>query len=141
MHRILSPAAFVPNCTLPHRNCNVECEIIIGKLLDVKKLADDANLVVTKAASTIENSYEILLEGYGYTIGKIIEYILHRDLYAIKKKVTYVGFRKNHPHDSNSFIRIAYSNELINLTDVREDVSYACEQAVKIYSTIMDEFV
>ena len=120
--------------------CAKACGILIEKLMTIKQLADNGNLVVTQAASTIENCHEILLEGYGYTIGKVIEYILHRDLYASSKTVNYLGFRKNHPHDSTSFIRIAYTSEFTNHEDIREDVSNACDEAVKIYSAIMDEF-
>jgi len=120
--------------------CAKACTIMMDKLLNIKTSAENTNLVVTRAASTIENSYEILLEGYGYTVGKVIEYILHRDLYANAKTVTYVGFRKNHPHDSTSFIRIAYVSEFTNLDDIRDDVSTACDAAIKIYSDILTEF-
>jgi len=56
------------------------------------------------------------------------------------QKQYYLGFRKNHPHDSTSFIRIAYTSEFTNHEDIREDVSNACDEAVKIYTSIMDEF-
>jgi len=65
---------------------------------------------------------------------------LRRDLYANSKTATYVGFRKNHPHDSTSFIRIAYVSEFTNLDDIRDDVSAACDAAIKIYSDILTEF-
>ena len=97
-------------------------------------------MTVTKAASTIENCFEILLDGYGYTIGKVIEYILHRDLYANSKTVSYIGFRKSHPHDSTSFIRIAYKSSFTSEDDVKSDIEDACESAIKIYSTISSEF-
>jgi len=108
-------------------------------------MAFDKTLTVTKAASTIENCFEILLDGYGYTIGKVIEYILHRDLYAgsnggTGSRVTYVGFRKSHPHDSSSFIRIAYKTKLTSEDDVKSDVAGVCDTAIKIYSTIANEF-
>ena len=85
-------------------------------------------------------AFEILLDGFGYTVGKIIEYVLHRDLYAKSKTATYVGFRKNHPHDSTSFIRIGYKSSFTSSDDVKSDVEDACEEAIKIYSTIASEF-
>ncbi len=120
--------------------CFQASQIIIEKLLHIKDIASENTLTVTKAASTIENCYEILLDGFGYTIGKVVEYILHRDLYAGNKTVTYVGFRKSHPHDSVSFIRIAYKSKFTSIEDVKSDVVNACEEAIKIYSTIASEF-
>ena len=125
--------------------CLRGCQILIEKLLNIKDMAFDKTLTVTKAASTIENCFEILLDGYGYTIGKVIEYILHRDLYAGSKggtgsQVTYVGFRKSHPHDSSSFIRIAYKNKATSEDVVKSDVVNVCDTAIKIYSTIANEF-
>ena len=108
--------------------------------MHIKDIASENTLTVTKAASTIENCYEILLDGFGYTIGKVVEYILHRDLYAGNKTVTYIGFRKSHPHDSTSFIRIAYKSKFTSIEDVKSDVVDACEEAIKIYSTIASEF-
>jgi len=120
--------------------CSQACQIIIEKLLFIKNLASEKTLTITKAASTIENCFEILLDGFGYTVGKIIEYVLHRDLYAKSKTATYVGFRKNHPHDSTSFIRIGYKSSFTSSDDVKSDVEDACEEAIKIYSTIASEF-
>jgi DNA-directed RNA polymerase subunit L len=125
--------------------CLRGCQILIEKLLNIKDMAFDKTLTVTKAASTIENCFEILLDGYGYTIGKVIEYILHRDLYAGSKggtgsRVTYVGFRKSHPHDSSSFIRIAYKAKFTSEDDVKSDIADVCDTAIKIYSTIANEF-
>jgi DNA-directed RNA polymerase subunit L len=120
--------------------CSQACQIIIEKLLFIKNLASEKTLTITKAASTIENCFEILLDGFGYTVGKIIEYVLHRDIYAKSKTATYVGFRKNHPHDSTSFIRIGYKSSFTSSDDVKSDVEDACEEAIKIYSTIASEF-
>ena len=120
--------------------CTQACQIIIEKLIFIKNIASEKTLTVTKAASTIENCFEILLDGYGYTIGKVIEYILHRDLYANSKTVSYIGFRKSHPHDSTSFIRIAYKSSFTSEDDVKSDIADACESAIKIYSTISSEF-
>ena len=51
-----------------------------------------------------------------------------------------MGFRKNHPHDSTSFIRIGYKSSFTSSDDVKSDVEDACEEAIKIYSTIASEF-
>ena len=58
--------------------------------------------------STLENCYDIILHNQDYTIGKIIEYILYEKFYNGQKVLTYIGFRKSHPHDDYSIIRIAF---------------------------------
>ena len=57
--------------------------------------------------------------------------------------MTYVGFRKNHPHDEDSIIRMAIkdgsgdeTSQQIALLNIQE----ACNNAIEILSDIMTEF-
>ena len=63
-------------------------------------------------STAMKNSADFILQGYDYTIGKIIEYILHEEYYigkeGSKAPLSYVGFVKNHPHDDYSIIRFGF---------------------------------
>jgi DNA-directed RNA polymerase II subunit RPB3 len=63
--------------------------------------------------SSIENSYDIILENEDYTIGYLLEHYLFTLFYENKDndELTYVGFKKYHPHDSYSVIRMAFKKK------------------------------
>ena len=83
----------------------------------IKKEIMDNELVVEKSISTIPNSFDITLKNEDYTIGKIIEYVLFKN-YFQNGEITYSGFRKNHPHDPDSVIRIAFDETEIETTKI-----------------------
>lgn len=122
---------------------NKACEILIAKLQNIHDTIEDEG-VVEKSISTIPNSVDITLKNTGYTVGKIIEYMLHKNNYqgAQDKNLTYVGFRKNHPHDDDSFIRMGIvdrDNESYNEVAVLNTRS-ACNNAIQVLSEIMTQF-
>jgi DNA-directed RNA polymerase alpha subunit len=62
-------------------------------------------------ASTMANSWDVLLLKDDYTMGLMIERILYTEFYEKTEEMTFVGFKKYHPHDGYSVIRVAYSSD------------------------------
>ena len=120
------------------------CEILIEKLRKIHDSIEDAG-IIEKSISTIPNSVDIKLINTGYTVGKIIEYMLHKNNYQgeTEKNLTYVGFRKNHPHDEDSVIRMGMierdGNDGYNEVVV-SNIRFACNNAIEILTNIMTEF-
>ena len=120
------------------------CEILIQKLKNIHDTIEDAG-IIEKSISTIPNSVDIKLNNTGYTVGKIIEYMLHKNNYQgeTEKNLTYVGFRKNHPHDEDSVIRMGMierdGNDGYNEVVV-SNMRFACNNAIEILTNIMTEF-
>tara|TARA_Y100000817_G_scaffold314387_1_gene313057 strand:+ start:1205 stop:2362 length:1158 start_codon:yes stop_codon:yes gene_type:complete len=120
------------------------CEILIQKLTSIHDTIEDAG-IIEKSISTIPNSFDIKLINTGYTVGKIIEYMLHKNNYQgeTEKNLTYVGFRKNHPHDEDSVIRMGMierdGNDGYNEVVV-SNMRFACNNAIEILTNIMTEF-
>lgn len=120
------------------------CEILIQKLKNIHDTIEDAG-IIEKSISTIPNSVDIKLINTGYTVGKIIEYMLHKNNYQgeTEKNLTYVGFRKNHPHDEDSVIRMGMierdGNDGYNEVVV-SNMRFACNNAIEILTNIMTEF-
>jgi len=121
--------------------------VLIKKLTDLEELAAKNNLSISKSKTTMPNSFDLTLENTGYTIGKVIEYLLNKNYYNDSKLLTYVGFRQNHPHDSDSVIRAAfydveeatneegwYKNKFNNY------VQHVCSIGKSIFKSIQDEF-
>ena len=120
------------------------CEILIQKLKNIHDTIEDAG-IIEKSISTIPNSVDIKLINTGYTVGKIIEYMLHKNNYQGEKEknLTYVGFRKNHPHDDDSVIRMGMverdGNDGYNEVVV-SNTRFSCNNAIEILTNIMAEF-
>ena len=61
--------------------------------------------MIAASAATLENGYDVQLEGEGYTLGKALEYVLYTRHYEASPKVlNYCGFLKEHPHIDSSMI-------------------------------------
>ena len=124
------------------------CDILIEKL---NKIATEAitgeTLPCEKSINTIQNSFDITLINNGYTIGKRIEYMLHKNYYQGDKVklLSYVGFRKNHPHDEDSIIRIGFIQDNLGEgsleVSTRKIVKEACEDAISLLNSIKPEFI
>ena len=88
------------------------------------------------------------LDGLGYTVGKIIEYVLNKNYYQGEKVKTlsYVGFRKNHPHDEHSIIRMGFIVTLLRksksplINAGKGLIRNACDDAIIVLAGIMEEF-
>lgn len=122
--------------------CVKACDSLLSKLENIKKISDDDSIEVKLAETTLKNAYDIIIENEGYTIGKVIEYVLNKQHYNGSKDYTFVGFRKDHPFDNYSRIRVAYNERVPNVSDtrVRQDIANACDVAIQIYGNIRNEF-
>ena len=102
-------------------------------------MTTDKKLEIIPTETTLRNSYDIILQNEDYTMGKIIEYMLYDTYYKNKKTATFVGFKKEHPHDNFSIIRIAYKNETSE-DEVAQHIIDSINKLIKIYNTIHDKF-
>jgi len=86
------------------------CLLLIEKckkmVSDIENASGDVD--VAPSDSTLSNGYDITLQNEDYTLGKCIEYYIHQTHYLGTRTVSFCGFRKNHPHDKHSMIRIAF---------------------------------
>ena len=115
------------------------CIVLQNKFIDmIEKVESDIVPIVT-SETTIENSYDIILENEDYTIGKILEYILYEKYYMGEKIASYCGFKKMHPHDLKSIIRFAY-NEKTDKHMCRSHLKRACNEAQEIFTKIYRMF-
>lgn len=117
------------------------CEIIVEKLKLIKKEIMDNELVVEKSISTIPNSFDITLKNEDYTIGKIIEYVLFKNYFQSGVLIYYCGFRKNHPHDPDSVIRIAFDETEIETTKIYNIIDNCCDIGIEIYNSIRKDII
>jgi DNA-directed RNA polymerase alpha subunit/DNA-directed RNA polymerase subunit L len=86
------------------------CLLLIEKCKKLVSDIENANgdVDVVPSDSTLSNGYDITLQNEDYTLGKCIEYFIHTTHYTGSRTVSFCGFRKNHPHDTHSMIRVAF---------------------------------
>ena len=103
-------------------------EILLHKFEIMKNALAQDELEIKAADNTMENCYDVTLVNEDYTIGNILNYELYTIFYRDLKMLSYVGFKKLHPHDSDSILRLT-------LTDITKGIS-----TIKtMLNSVMDE--
>ena len=114
------------------------CEILIDKFQYQDSLIEKDELVIEKSQNTMANSYDIILENEDYTIGKVLEYFMYTKFYETKI-LTFCGFKKMHPHDSQSIIRVAY-REPIDISTIKGNLKECIDGASQVFAKVRKDF-
>ncbi len=115
------------------------CEILIDKLQYQDSLIEKDELVIEKSQNTMANSYDIILENEDYTIGKVLEYFMYTKFYETKI-LTFCGFKKMHPHDSQSIIRVAYRDP-VDISTIKGNLKECIDEATQVFTKVRRDFV
>jgi len=114
------------------------CLIIARKLEAIGKSVD-AQTIEIKEGITASPTFDIVLQNEDYTIGKSIEYALHQLFYENESIFDFVGFRKLHPHDSDSIIRVAFAKEGTK-NDLYGYLQVAVQSVIQIFEHVNKMF-
>jgi DNA-directed RNA polymerase alpha subunit len=107
--------------------------IMLNKLIKFKNTIETEQGIISKTPTTIENGFDITIHNEGYTLGKVIEFVLYYNHYG--KSLTYCGFIKPHPHIDLCKIRLGFKDHM----EVANVVSYltnAADEAIKLYEKL-----
>lgn len=115
------------------------CDILQKKLAYLYDQIMSDDVKITNSLNTMENCFDITLENEDYTIGKVLEYLLYSKFFENTKILSYCGFKKMHPHDDGSVIRVAYK-EPIEKTGIKQNIMETLADAMNIYIKIAKEF-
>jgi len=115
------------------------CKILMHSFNDLNNLIEKDELKIIKSQNTMANCFDIILENEDYTIGKVLEYFLYTKYYETKM-LTFCGFKKMHPHDTYSIIRVAYS-DTVELSTVKEHLQECISDSINIFKIIRKEFL
>jgi len=114
-------------------------DIIIQKCETLVKSIQENSELIQRSNSTMSNCFDVTLQNEDYTLGKIVEYFLYTMFYENDAKLSFCGFKKFHPHDDDSIIRIAYKKEEHNET-IQDDLMQACKAAIIVLNKIKTQF-
>ena len=116
-------------------------QIMINKCTKFIRDIESGENHIIPTVSTIQNGFDIELKGEDYTLGKVIEFFLHDKHYAEDQTVTYCAFRKIHPHNPDSMIRVGFA-ETVGVDEgiVAEYVTTCARDAIVVFEHIRDQF-
>jgi DNA-directed RNA polymerase subunit L len=107
------------------------CEILLQKFELLKKSLSQDEVEIKAADNTMENCYDITLVNEDYTIGNILNYEFYTLFYTDLKMLDYVGFKKLHPHDSDSLLRITISDKTKGISTAKTMLKSVLDEATK----------
>jgi DNA-directed RNA polymerase alpha subunit len=132
---IIQSIGIYDNVELVHK----ACEILIDKFQYQDTLLEKDELEIKKAENTMSNSFDIILENEDYTIGKVLEYFMYTKFYETKM-LTFCGFKKMHPHDSYSIIRVAYK-DAIDKSSIKGHLKECIDESIQVFFRVKKEFL
>jgi DNA-directed RNA polymerase subunit L len=114
------------------------CKILIDTLLEISAIIEKDELEIKTSDNTMSNCFDVILENHDYTIGKVLEYSLYVKLYETGI-ATFCGFKKMHPHDHYSIIRLAYK-DVTDKSTIKGHLQEGLNDAVQFYTKLRKEF-
>ncbi len=105
--------------------------ILLTKLDSLKQLIQNDDIEIKPSDNTLENSYDITLVNEDYTIGNILNFELYKIFYSELSILNYVGFKKIHPHDSDSILRVSFVDKQNGVTNVKTILIAVIDEAIK----------
>lgn len=115
------------------------CLTLQHKFIDFIKQIDSDIVPIHRSETTMDNCFDITLENEDYTMGKAIEYVLHDVFFKKEKKLSFCGFKKFHPHDANSTLRIAFIDNQ-DKTEARQILRTSCVMVQDVFKKIYGMF-
>ena len=94
---------------------------------------------VQNSDTTMEHCVDVILEGEDYTLGKILEHIMYEQHYMGDRRLSYCGFKKFHPHNTESTLRLAF-HEKTKSAETKQLISAACAEARELFAKIYRMF-
>jgi DNA-directed RNA polymerase subunit L len=112
------------------------CNVLTKKMIILKDLLEKDEVEIKRTDNLLENCYDITLVNEDYTIGNILNYELYSIFYTDLKLVNYVGFKKFHPHDSDSVLRISLVDVTKGVSTVKTILNAVIDESLKKIQSI-----
>jgi len=106
-------------------------EILLHKFEVMKNALEQDELEIKAADNTMENCYDVTLVNEDYTIGNILNYELYTIFYRDLKMLSYVGFKKLHPHDSDSILRLTLTDITKGISTIKTMLNSVIDESMK----------
>jgi DNA-directed RNA polymerase subunit L len=112
------------------------CDVLVERFAELKNMLSRDEVEIKASDNTMENSYDVILENEDYTIGNILNYELYQIFYSELKVLNYVGFKKMHPHDTSSILRMDLTDTTKGVSTVKTMLQAVIDQSIKKINSI-----
>ena len=111
-------------------------EILVKKMSLLIESLEKDDLDIHASNNTVENCYDVILENEDYTIGNILNSELYTIFYKDLKMLDYIGFKKEHPHDSDSILRLSLTDKTKGISTVKTILKSAMDKSIETLKKI-----
>ena len=111
-------------------------DILLNKFVNLKHNLSQDQVHIHSSDNTLENCYDVILENEDYTIGNILNYELYSVFYVDLKLLDYVGFKKMHPHDNDSLLRLSLIDKTKGVSNIKTMLVAIIDSAIKKIESI-----
>jgi DNA-directed RNA polymerase subunit L len=118
----------------------IACSILLDKLNAVDHSIDTDEIDIGPAENTMANCFDITLINEDYTLGKALEYGVYTNFYENLSTLSFCGFKKMHPHDPNSILRVAYKENGTERVTVKQNLKLVVGQLIQVFEKIRSQF-
>jgi DNA-directed RNA polymerase subunit L len=101
--------------------------------LNPVKIGSYEEFSMSKDPSSVRDRYSLRIEFDDYTIGGLIENHLYL---MFKNELSYVAFKKDHPHEIYCDILFSYKNDGIPIETIISQLTQTANEIIHIYKTI-----
>lgn len=115
------------------------CQALNNRFKKIIEKLDSDDIKITTPDLAVPNSHQLSFVGEDYTIGNILEHILYEKHYIQDKSLTFVAFKKLHPHDEAGILKLAFVME-VDDNYVRQIVRTAIVEAMEVSDKIYKLF-
>ena len=116
------------------------CETLNRNIKKLIESLDSDEVSINKSEMSVANSYNIRLDNEDNTIGCILQEKIYNKHYLEDKTVSFVAFKKSHPHDTFSVLKLGFIMEVDN-NYIRQIIRTALSECTEIYDNIKKLFV
>ena len=127
----------------PRELCKMACTILKTQFDALAEEIESDNATILNSETTMENCFDFILAHGDYTIGKILEYSLYENGFVAKGSepiIQYCGFKKFHPHDTHSVVRVSYFSKDSDKSWVKTHLKESCVEASAIFKALALKF-
>tara|TARA_B110000967_G_scaffold210101_1_gene270679 strand:- start:2810 stop:3913 length:1104 start_codon:yes stop_codon:yes gene_type:complete len=115
------------------------CDILENKFIQMSMLIENDEMPIVTSETTMDNCYDIILENEDYTMGTILEYVMYINFYEKEQVLSFCGFKKMHPHDDDSILRLAFSKN-VNNREIGQYLNKGCTIIIETIKNIKKLF-
>ena len=118
---------------------NSACFVMINKLKTLLDTYAD-KVIVSNSISTLPNAFDVKVKDEDYTLGKVLADFLYANSVERTKRLSYLGFIKEHPHDNFIKYTMSFGMEQVEMSAVEQVIVEAVNDAIRLFETVKSLF-